>query len=492
MDTINVPSRKAKAGVGPTLSARQSSAERSAERNARIAGNFRVKGVSAALSCASFTVLKTDYGIVTKEIFLGDAGECVKKSTPNFSGGTYEVRSIASLEEFAAIRRSLEPDKALMYSTPIDGTRSGIITTKKRRSGEKLSRSKECFEHPAGRAILTIDYDSRTGSVPHTKEQLVARFIAAIPALGSTTLLWATSAGSCIWDTVTGKERVGVSGQRIYILVKNGRDIERAMRVIAERCWLAGDGWIKVSKSGAMLKRTLVDLAMANGVQPDFAAGAVCHYPFEQRGQQNLIGKGGPLDTAAAIPDLTAAERRQLEKIYAEAEKGAEAESQAARALWLIEYGERAVRHAAASGRTLSEVEIAEIRANAVAALDSGILTGDFLVTMPDRSVVTVADILNNLTGFNRVQCLDPLEPEYDDFRVVGIIYTDGNPGIYSYAHGGQTFQLVRDKSEFDGTGLKAERVSRVIRGINPYYTAKYVSVKHAQIRLRTIIRKYL
>lgn len=488
----HAPTATGKAGVVPTVSARQSSAERSAERKARIAKNFRIKEVSAAIACASFTILKTDCGIVTKEILLGDAGECVKKSTPNFSGGTYDVQSAGSLEEFAAIRHSLGPDQVLMYSTPIDGTRSGIITTKKRRSGKKLSRSKECFEHPAGWAILAIDYDSRADSVPHTQEQLVARFIVAAPALGSTKLLWATSAGSCIWDTVTGKECTGVSGQRIYILVKDGRDIKRALQVIAERCWLAGDGWIKVSKSGAKLKRTLVDLAMANAVQPDFAAGAVCHDPFEQRSQQNLIGKGGPLDTAAAIPGLTPAERRQLETIYAIKESDAEAESKAARALWLIEYGARAVRHAAASGRTLSEDDIAEIRANATAALDSGILTGDFLVTMPDRSTVTVADILDNPTDFNRVECLDPLEPEYDDYRVVGMIFTDGNPCIHSYAHGGQTFQLVRDKSDIDGTGVKTERVSRVIRGIKPYYTTKYVSVKHAQIRLRTIIRKYL
>jgi hypothetical protein len=489
MDPINVPARKAKAGVVPTVSARQRSAERSAERKARIAGNFRIKEVGAAIT-ASFTILKTDYGIVTKEIFLGDAGECVKKSTPNFSGGTYEVRSVASLEEFAAIRRSLEPDQALMYSTPLNGTRSGIITTKKRRSGKKLSRSKECFEHPAGWAILTIDYDSRSGSVPHTQEQLVERFIAIIPALADTVLLWATSAGSCIWDIVTGKECVGVSGQRIYILVKDGRDIKRALQVIAERCWLAGDGWIKVSKSGAKLKRTLVDLAMANGVQPDFAAGAVCHYPFEQLSQQKLIGKGGPLDTAAAIPDLTAAERRQLEKIYAEKEQGAEAESQAARALWLIEYGERAVRHAAASGRTLSEVEIAEIRANAVATLDSGILTGDFLVTMPDRSVVTVADILGNLSRYHQVECLDPLEPEYDDYRVVGMIYTDGNPCIYSYAHGGQTFQLVRDKSEIETVGKHQVRKPRLIKGIPPHFPAQPVSILEAKSRLSSYLDK--
>ena len=216
-----------------------------------------------------------------------------------------------------------------MYSTTINGTLSGVITTKKRRSGKNLSRSKDCFAHPSGCAILTIDYDSRSGTKPHTRQRLIACLAEVITDLRETQLLWATSAGPCIYDAVTGKKHSGVRGQRVYILVMDGRDINRALHVLAERLWLAGHGWIKVSKSGAKLRRTLVDLALANAVQPDFAAGAVCYYPFEQRSQQKLIGVGGPLNTGTAISSLSLREQHHLDKIYKVAEDAAEDEAKA-------------------------------------------------------------------------------------------------------------------------------------------------------------------
>lgn len=54
---------------------------------------------------ATLTVLTTDRGIVTKEILLGDDGEPVKKSTPNFSGGSYEVKTVSSIKDFASLRQ---------------------------------------------------------------------------------------------------------------------------------------------------------------------------------------------------------------------------------------------------------------------------------------------------------------------------------------------------------------------------------------------------
>ena len=442
---------------------------------------------------ATFTVLTTDNGILTKEVSLGEDGEARKTSTPNFSGGSYQIVSVESLNDFLAARRSLKSDQALMYSTPINGTQSGVITTKKRRSAKKLSRSKDCFAHPSGSAILAVDYDSRSGTKPLTRQQLITCLTEAIPDLRKTQLLWATSAGSCIHDAVTGKRHFGVRGQRVYILVKDGRDINRALRALAERLWLAGHGWIKVSKSGAKLKRTLVDLALANPVQPDFAAGAVCYYPFEQRSQQKLIGAGGPLDTGTAIPALRLRERNLLDKIYKAADDAAEDESRAARALWLVNYSERAVQHAVAAGRVLTDAEIEEIRNNAVAAIDSGFLAGDFLVTLEDRTEVTVAEILDNPTHYHEALCCDPLEPEYDNYRVVGKIFVgDSSSCIHSYAHGGQTFVLVRDQSEVDGIGTTARRVSRLHDGIAPHYQTTHLTKQQAEAKLDFAFRKQM
>ena len=443
---------------------------------------------------ATFTILTTDCGILTKEVFLDKNGDAHKTSAPNFSGGSHKTVPVKSLKDFLEVRRALKPDQALMYSTPINGNASGIVTTKKRRSGKMLSRSKDCFAHPSDKAILTIDYDPRSGSKPLSRGVLIEILSTVSPGFQNTQLLWATSAGSCIYDTATSKEHFGVLGQRLYILVRNGSDIHRALHVLAQRLWLGGHGWIKVSKSGAMLKRTLIDLAMANAVQPDFAAGIVCHPPFVQHSQQMLIGKGDSLDTTVAIADLTKKELRRLNKIYKDAEKSAEPESRAARALWLENHVARLVQHAEASGKTLTDSEVDEIRNIAIAALDGGFLSGDFLITLEDRTEVTVAEILDNPAHYDEALCCDPLEPEYDDYRIVGKIFTaSGSPCIHSYAHGEHTFQLIRHQNDIEWIGTTFQKVSRIHEGIAPHYgQTAHLTPQQADAKINRIFRNML
>jgi hypothetical protein len=440
----------------------------------------------------TFTVLTTINGILTKEVSLDADGNATKTSTPNFSGGSHQTVAVGSLKDFLEVRCSLQPDQALMYSTPRNGNLSGIITTKKQRSGQQLSRSKDCFAHPSGKAILAIDYDARADSKPLTRQKLIKRFFEVIPAFRSTQVLWATSAGSCIYDTVTDKEHFGVLGQRLYIIVRNGSDIPRALHTLAQRLWLGGHGWIKVSKSGAMLKRTLIDLAMANAVQPDFAAGIVCHPPFIQRSQQMLIGKGDPLDTTVAIADLTKKELIRLDKIYKDAEKSAEAESRAARALWLENHVSRLMQHAEASGKSLTGSEIEEIRNNASAALVGGFLSGDFLITLENQTEVSVAEILENPTLYHEALCCDPLEPEYDNYRIVGMIFTaNGSPCIHSYAHGKHTFQLIRHQNDIEVIGTTFQKVSRIHEGIAPHFgQTPYLTKQQSVAKLNRIFGK--
>ena len=53
----------------------------------------------------------------------------------------------------------------------------------------------------------------------------------------------------------TGEALPGSDGVHVYVLVKDGADIERCLRALHERCWLAGLGWMMVSSSGGLLER---------------------------------------------------------------------------------------------------------------------------------------------------------------------------------------------------------------------------------------------
>jgi hypothetical protein len=309
---------------------------------------------------------------------------------------------------------------------------------------------------------------------PYSRAELVKTLLIVAPGLAHTQYFWATSAGSCIYDATTNFKHVGIKGQRIYFLVADGSDIKRALTALVQRMWLAGYGWIKVSKSGQKLKRTMVDLSLANAVQPDFAAGSVCRNPLVQRSEQKLLGKGGPLDSAAAIPNLTTDERATLAKLYAKEEAAVAEEVKAARELWVKEYGERAVQRAAEAGIVLAEDEITELHGAAVAALDSGILASNFPITLADRTEITVGAILNNPARYHEALCLDPLEPDYDNYRVVGKIFTSGSPNIYSYAHGGQTFKLIRQQIAIEwrntDSAISVQETNKVLRDTGNFY----------------------
>src|SRR4051795_12017760 len=65
---------------------------------------------------------------------------------------------------------------------------------------------------------------------------------------------------SCISRSDTGEPMPGSEGQHIYVLVKDGADVERFLRMLHARLWLAGLGWYVVGKTGQLLERSLVDM----------------------------------------------------------------------------------------------------------------------------------------------------------------------------------------------------------------------------------------
>lgn len=399
---------------------------------------------------AKLTVLTSDHGIATKECHIDAEGNFEKKSNPNFAGGSYKVVTVRNLTDFMKLRSSLVKSEALMFSVPINGSTQGRITVKKRRAGVTLSRSLDCFGYPEGAGIMVIDIDPPQDRTPQISNQLIKLITSIVPAISNTQILWATSAGSCIYDEKTKTEHVGITGQRLYFIVEDACDIPRALKALDQRMWLNGQGWIKISRSGRMLKRSLVDVALANPVQPDFAAGAVCHPPLVQRAKQKLIGKGGPIDTKTAIPDLSTDEIKQLTALQSTAEAKLVTEAHQVREEWLQAYADRAVTLVTAHEPVTSEDDKARIRETALRALNENHLGGDFPIMFADRSIVTVAEILKHPARFHCVTCLDPVEPDYDNHRVVAKIFTSPKPVIHSFAHGEQTYTLSRQRKDIE------------------------------------------
>ena len=112
----------------------------------------------------------------------------------------------------------------------------------------------------------------------------------------------------------TGEALPGSNGGISILLVQDGADVERFLRTLHDRCWLAGFGWNMVGAGGQLLERSIVDRMVyapeAIGIRgrpgPRTAAGAGrCQPPA-------VAHEAMALDTRNACPALTIVEKAEL------------------------------------------------------------------------------------------------------------------------------------------------------------------------------------
>ncbi len=417
--------------------------------------------------------------LITLTVIDAKLPSVLSKSFSFRADGTLEKRSGGQLEEgrarkveldgpvsYAALLVSLGPHQALMHGVLQHD--DAIVVSKKRleqtrrqkRDRPVVTRTKDCTSWPAGPGVLMLDYDPTEGETPLTSAELREKIYEAVPELRNTPIVCRPSASSCIYAASDGSELRGVRGQRIYVLVQDARDIERAAKVLEARLWLQGHGHFAVSKSGRLLERTLIDGAVFQPSRLDFAGGAKCGAGVTQRlPAPEVFNEEAPyLDTTMALPDLYGVERRHLEGLKKAARDAKAGEAKAARERWVEE---RVGAFAAACDEpdaTKREARIAGFAATCRAAIEDGRLFGDFEIVFANGTTATVGEILDNPSKYHGRETLDPIEPGYKNGRSVGWINqrAGGRPYLWSFAHGGRRYQLVRARRTI--TLLKGER----------------------------------
>lgn len=398
-------------------------------------------------------------------------GTLDKQPGGNMTRGRVEVRTIEGLDDLAVILSTLTPAQALTYGTPPDGA-ARILT---REAFEKAgrpegwsSRTNETFGWPEGAGVLMLDHDPGKGRTALDRERLVATIRDAARGLAQAAMLWLPSASSCIWHGE--RELRGASGQRLWTITTDAPDIPRAGKVLVDRLWLAGHGWFEVSKAGSLLERTLIDASVWKPSRLDFAGGAACFDGLEQRRGDpvRIVGAVEIIDTRAALPDLTEAERRRVAEIKAAARAAVKDEADSVREGWIEDrVAEMLV------GTLAGDPEAAErARRTAARALEKSVLAGDFIlhVEVAGRvEPVTVGTILDDRMRWHGLKCLDPIEPDYDGGRLVGRLYLmQARPIVHSFAHGGATFRLHRAPATIQvlagGTGTAVDATLDLMR----------------------------
>ncbi len=392
------------------------------------------------IKCSVITALEPR---VLSKSFELDGDALMKQPGGNLSRGTSEC-AVLTITEFAALLDSLKPIHALTYGLPAFD-RAEIIPRAKledAKAGELpvIARTREFFAWPEGPGILMLDYDPAPDVEPMSRDELLRTLYDVWPDLQTHPHVWAASASSCIYRSDTGEELRGIMGQRVYIPVADARDIPRAGAALFSRFWLAGRGRFDISKSGALLDRSLVDASVWQPERLDFAGGAACGPGLEQRRPTPVVynSDGGFIDTALTLPDLTREEHTTLDQLKAEARRQMQPTSQARQQEWIEE-------RVAETGVKDEKAEKATREIYRRAITDKRLL-GDFVLHTEKHGALTVAQILDDPDKHHGLKCADPLEPDYgNDPRIAWVnLRAAGRPYLWSHAHGGCRFTLHR------------------------------------------------
>jgi hypothetical protein len=383
--------------------------------------------------------------VLGKQYRFGMKGLEVETSA-HLSKGKVERREFANVNELMTLLSEVSCSQALCSSVPVGGAAISNLVTQANleKNPGSIARTKDFFEYPvAQHGLIVFDYDCKDEG--KAREELVECLTEVCPMITQAGVVWWCSSSSYIYDGDTPVN--GLRGQRLYVMLSDISDTVRAGGVILDRLWLAGHGHIEVSNSGAFLTRSLFDKAMFEPARLDFIGGAICEPPLSQRrGQPVSVCGEGWLDSRKDLPDLTSSEKEQLEKLRSAARDLKRGESDAKRQAWKLARMDGLVEKIVATG---TDREIAKERSEqTLSRALNGALSGDFEIPLPNTTFVSVNAVLANPERWDGQITLDPLEPEYNNGHAVGKLFISNNSAcLYSFAHGGTTYQLLRQSA---------------------------------------------
>ena len=386
------------------------------------------------MTSAKFTKITSMIGPLTKELSLDAEGKITKKACAQLSTGTFEVCEVADLSEFAKHLEAAAPDVAFTYGIP--ALLSGKIVRDQdvQINPGSISRTRQHFGWPKTQGILMLDND--IGCTDSRSFDEVLRDDAGI--LNDASILLRPSSSSLIYNSDSGACLRGVRNQRAYIAISDASQIPRVGQIIDTYLWAEGHGYYTASNAGTALRRNIIDTSVWQPERLDFIGGAVCIPPLRQAKHlpEHIIGDEPILNTKSLInPSDWVIARARANQAKALSEIKDELKSAKASYIerQILRYVDLGLSEEAATGSISS-------------ALDHKTLDGGFVIQLDDGSTATVAEILSDPKKYNGTRCCDPIEPEYrGDSRVAVIcVPSGGSPYLYSHAHGGCRYKLLK------------------------------------------------
>lgn len=401
-----------------------------------------------------FTLIENATGPCAKKFGFDAQGKFGVKASANVYEGRAREIVTNDLRGFLNMIAKLQTNQALCYGVPSipDAVLATQAQLKNGASPNTIARDREHFSFADGApGMLFLDHDPRKGHPPKNWKDLDAILCEVAPGWRETERAWKPSSSAFIYSA-DGKELIGAGGWRCYVRVDDASAIPTIGAAIYQALWKAGHGYITVSKAGQALDRSLIDPAVWQPERLDFAAAPILHKGLVRRAPAPVILPGAPLLVSARYHGAaTLREWRSTSPDLAKARKAATAEIETARKTYIETRVKTALRDASAPGLSKVKVLPASVRAMYRRAVTERALSGAFVLHRADGNTTTVAALLNAPDTWHGERFADPLEPDYrrDKRIAVACLKPDhGDPYLYSHAHGGMRFALVRESAE--------------------------------------------
>ncbi|MBK5941429.1 ATP-binding protein [Halochromatium roseum] len=403
-------------------------------------------------------ITATNPRILTKQFKVGTNGKLVKTSSAQLTEGTAELVTVPSLREFADLLDGLKVSQALAFGVTPEAT-ARLVSEKRLESAPgAISRTRKFFGFRRAPGIFMLDHDSDADHALEP-EALIEVLRGLAPCLASAPMLWRPSASSGIQCT-TDDSKAGITGQRIYIPVRDAALIPEAGKALMALLWSSGHGRIEIGRAGQALERGLVDASVWQPERLDFAAPPILGEGVERKAPRWFIDGDtkGMLDLRDLIAAADGTIKTQATNARRSAREAIKPQLKSAREEWVeTEAPKIAEKHG---------IAVEAIRAALTRASEKRELTGDFVLHCDDGSTPTVGQLLDNPQKWHGKRFGDPLEPDYGSDRRIAWanLRSGGRPYIYSHAHGGRRFPLLRPSARIElKRGDRARVVDQVL-----------------------------
>jgi hypothetical protein len=230
--------------------------------------------------------------LISKQIYLDEQGALrIDGSQCVMIQGTAERAAAATASDLAKIISDCSSDEAIALGSLKDGLPNSVPITVPRKIKDNpgaITRSREFVDyHPAIPAWGLIDFDTK-GMPAHVAARIEAEggmwnaLVKVAPGIarGARVVRGSTSCG--LFRSDTGESLPGSRGLHVYLLLRDGADTERFLRVLHDRCWLCGLGWHLIGTAGQLLDRSLVDRMVGYGERLCFEGAPFIVPPLAQ------------------------------------------------------------------------------------------------------------------------------------------------------------------------------------------------------------------